>query len=150
MNDDLKELLESLQSHKVDFLIIGAHAVGFYSRPRMTEDLDLWVGRNLENAMRLKAALEEFGAPIGADGATDFANKERQMIRLGVPPNMVDILNFSGGKTFEQAWSGRKTGRLLEVEVCFPSKDDLIEMKAAVGRPQDLADVDRLRKVSGS
>jgi len=146
MNDDLRELLESLRSHGVEFLVIGAHAVGFYSRPRLTEDIDLWVGRRRDNAERLKEALAEFGAPIGEQGAEAFATKDRQMIRLGHPPQMVDILNFAGGRSFEEVWPNRTAGELLGVEVMFPSKDDLIEMKRDAGRLQDLADIDRLRK----
>jgi predicted nucleotidyltransferase len=146
MNDHVRELLEYLRSHRVEFLVIGAHAVSFHSRPRGTEDIDLWVNRERGNADRLKAALEEFGAPIGDEGAEQFANLDRQMIRLGVPPHMADILNFAGSKPFEDVWASRCTAVLLGVEVAFPSREDLMEMKAAAGRPQDMADLDRLRK----
>jgi len=150
MNDDLRELLESLRSHNVEFLIIGAHAVGFYSKPRLTEDIDVWANRDPENAARLKAALDHFGAPIGDSGAAEFSRLERQMIRLGVPPQMVDILNFAGKKDFSEVWVNRQSGNLFGVEVDFPSKEDLIEMKTAAGRPQDLADIDRLRRTGDS
>src|SRR4051812_39627690 len=85
MNEDLRELLESLRSHEVDFIIIGGHAVAFHGRPRYTENLGLWVGRAPHNARKLKQALEEFGAPIGEEGAERFSQMERQMIRLGTP-----------------------------------------------------------------
>ena len=86
MNDDLKELLALLKSHEVDFLVIGAHAVAFYGRPRFTEDVDLWVNPAAENAKRLQAVLQLFGTPIGEEGARLFAQGERQMIRIGAPP----------------------------------------------------------------
>lgn len=146
MNDDLRELLESLMSHKVEFLVIGAHAVSFYVRPRMTEDIDLWVGRDIENANRLAEALAEFGAPIGKAGAETFANLDRQMIRLGVPPNMADILNFAGSTSFADCWSRRVEGSMGDLVVHFPSKLDLIEMKRSAGRPQDLVDADKLER----
>lgn len=146
MSDDLRELLELLKFHEVEFVVIGAHAVGFYARPRMTEDLDLLVGRTIENAKRLAAALKEFGASIGDDGAQSFANKDRQLIRIGVPPNVVDILNFGGTVPFDRIYADRVSGSLFEVEVWFPSKDHLLEMKRAAGRPQDLADIDRLER----
>lgn len=145
MNEDLRELLESLKSHSVEFLVIGAHAVGYYVRPRMTEDVELWVGRGKENAERLRIALDEFGAPIGVEGALDFSGPDKQMIRLGVPPNMVDILNFAGSKPFEEVWKNRQQGLLSDIAVEFPSREDLIEMKQVSGRPQDLADIERLR-----
>lgn len=146
MNEDLSELLSSLKSHGVEFLVIGAHAVGFYARPRMTEDLDVWVGRSKDNAERLRKALDEFGMPIGEDGARRFAELDRQMVRLGAPPNMVDILNFAGSTPFEGVYARRVHGTLDGIELTFPNKADLIAMKRDAGRKKDLADIEELEK----
>lgn len=85
MNDDLRELLSLLNSQSVEYLVIGAHAVAFYGRPRMTEDIDLFLGATTENARRLKDVLDAFGSPIGSDGAERFATLARQLVRLGSP-----------------------------------------------------------------
>jgi len=146
MNEDLSELLSSLKSNQVEFLVIGAHAVGFYVRPRMTEDLDLWIGRARDNADRFRDAMKEFGAPIGDEGARRFAELDRQMLRIGVPPNMVDMLNFAGPTPFDEVYSRRVEGKLEGFEVFFPSRDDLIEIKRAAGRKQDLADIEKLER----
>lgn len=146
MNDDLKELLNSLIARNVEFVVIGAHALSVYIRPRMTEDLDLFVGRSQENANRLAEALSDFGLTIGNEGACKFAEGERQMIRIGVPPNMVDILNFAGETPFEEVWKRKTRGELDGISLWFPSKEDLIEMKKAAGRPQDLVDVANLER----
>lgn len=143
--DDLKDLLSLLSSYNVEFLIIGAHAVAFHGYPRATKDVDVWVRREAENARRLAAALREFGAAIGDAGATKFATSPKTMVRIGVPPHMVDILNFGGSdQNFEEVWEGRVQGELLGVSVCFPSKVALIEMKRSVGRPQDLLDIKKI------
>lgn len=47
----------------------SAHAVGFYDRPRMTGDNDLFVDLSQANAERLKLALDGFGTAIGEEGA---------------------------------------------------------------------------------
>ena len=146
MNDDLKELLTLLNSHRVEYLVIEAHAVAFYGRPRMTEDVDLLVGKRVENSLKMEAALKAFGAPIGDSGAARFSEQERPMIRIGVPPNQDDILNFGGSKEFAHVWERRVSGWLNGVPVCFPSKVDLIEMKQVSGRAQDLADIERLNQ----
>jgi len=146
MNEDLRELLRLLRSHGVEFVVIGAHAVGFYSRPRMTQDLDLFVGRTKENARRLREALKEFGADIGEQGAKSFFEKDRQMIRIGAPPNLVDILNFAGDDPFDEVFQQKVEGKLDGEPASFPSKAHLIEMKRASGRKQDLADIERLTK----
>ena len=90
--------------------------------------------------------MEEFGAPIGEEGARRFRELDRHMVRIGVPLNMVDILNFAGATPFEEVYSRRVPGVVDGVELLFPSLQDLIEIKLEAGRPQDLADVDRLRK----
>ena len=146
MNEDLSEFLSSLKSHRVEFLVIGAHAVGFYSRPRMTQDFDVWVGRSRDNSERLRAALDEFGMPIGVEGVRRFAELDRQMVRLGVPPNMVDILNFAGDVPFDEVFKRRVQGSIDGIELEFPSKEDLIAMKRDAGRKQDLADIETLEK----
>jgi hypothetical protein len=146
MNDDLRELLELLKSQGVEFLVVGGHAVSFHARPRMTEDLDLWVGRRPENVQLLSQVLANFGAPISDVGVKDFSERENQMVRLGVPPNMVDILNFGGSKPFEEVWSRRVMGTLEGIDVAFPSSEDLIDMKLAASRPQDLADIAAIKK----
>ena len=114
--------------------MIGAHAVGFYARPRMTEDFDVWIGRTRENAERLRAALDEYGTLIGEEGARRFSEIDRQMVRIGVPPNMVDMLNFAGPTGFEVAYERKVPGTLAGINLFFPSRDDLIEMKLAAGR----------------
>lgn len=144
--DDLQELLELLAQHKVEFLVIGAHALAHHGHPRATKDIDLWVRSEIENTQRLANALREFGAAIGPEGTQQFSGKEWRMVRLGVPPHMVDILNFAGGQDFKEVWEGRVEGELLGVKVHFPSRIALIEMKRAAGRPQDLVDLAKLEK----
>lgn len=146
--DDLQELLELLARNNVEFLVIGAHALAHHGHPRATKDIDLWVSKDTENAERLATALEEFGAAIGPEGIRTFTGDDWRMIRLGIPPHMVDILNFAGGQVFEEVWEGRVQGELLGVRVHFPSRTALIEMKRAAGRPQDLVDVAKLERVT--
>lgn len=102
----------------------------------------------MENAERLAEALREFGADLGPGGPTEFADEKQKMIRLGVPPNMVDILNFAGADKFEDVWNRRVEGQLFGVKVHYPSKAALIEMKRTAGRPQDLVDLEKLESSS--
>jgi len=47
---DFEEFLRLLNKHKVEYLIVGGYAVTFHSRPRLTEDLDIWVNRTKSNS----------------------------------------------------------------------------------------------------
>ena len=59
LNEDYKEMLESLSAHKVRFLVVGAYAMGAYGYPRATGDFDLWVESSPENGS--VAILVEWG-----------------------------------------------------------------------------------------
>ena len=43
MYPDFKELLSTLNAHKVKYLIVGGYAVGFHAQPRATKDLDILI-----------------------------------------------------------------------------------------------------------
>lgn len=82
---DFRDLLVLFNAHKVDYLIVGAHALAYHGAPRYTGDIDILVRPDLENAQRIIQALKEFG--FGSVGLTaeDFAVPDR-VIQLGVAP----------------------------------------------------------------
>jgi hypothetical protein len=43
MNQDFKELLLAFNDEKVEYLIVGAHALAVYGYVRATKDLDVWI-----------------------------------------------------------------------------------------------------------
>ncbi|MHC4929980.1 MAG: nucleotidyltransferase domain-containing protein [Planctomycetota bacterium] len=58
---DFKELLELLNSHKVDYIIVGAYALALHGHPRFTGDLDIYVKPDPKNAAQISAVLKGFG-----------------------------------------------------------------------------------------
>jgi hypothetical protein len=152
MFKDFEELLSVFNDHKVKYLVIGGYAVSYYSQPRATKDLDVLIKPDIENARAVYEALREFGAPLSGLVPDDFVQRDK-FFRMGSPPLMVDILPEIGGVDFDQAWQRRVEVPLdpeMGLTASFISSDDLISAKLAAGRPQDLADVDALRKAHGS
>lgn len=143
MNSDLIELLQLLSSHKVKYLVIGGQAVSLHTEPRYTKDCALWVETSKRNASRLYAALQEFGAPISAITVEDLATPGTIFI-FGLEPNRVDILTRVKGARFESSFKRRYPIVISQVAVNFVSLDDLIKIKRATGRPQDLIDLKNL------
>ena len=64
LTKDFKEFLQYLNAHGVEYLVIGGHAVAFHGYPRATADLDVWVAIKQEDALRVVAALKEFGFDV--------------------------------------------------------------------------------------
>ncbi len=148
MLKDQKELLSVFNAHRVEYLVVGGHAVNAHGVPRTTKDLDLFVRPVAGNSERVFAALSSFGAPLTGLTEADFRDHPQQIVQVGVEPSRVDILQDIGGVSFETAWRNRIQGRIdSEIIAPFISRDDLIACKKSVGRARDLADVEELLAV---
>jgi len=143
LDKDLLELLALLRSHGAEFLVVGGHAVAFHGRPRLTEDLDLFVRPDRANGIRIVAALREFGFAELALEASDFEADDR-VIQLGRAPNRVDLLTRLYGVEFAEAWTRRVAASLDGEPVWMISREDLIRNKRATDRTQDRADAEFL------
>jgi hypothetical protein len=141
---DQAEFVACLARHDVRALIVGAHALAMHAKPRYTRDLDVYVDPSPENARRILTALEEFG--FGALGITEADLRAHRVVQLGHEPNRIDIMTSIDGVTFEEAWSSRVEGTFGGEKVFFIGKAALMRNKAASARPQDLADLDLLRR----
>jgi predicted nucleotidyltransferase len=141
--DDFKEFLKLLNSHDVEYMLIGGHAVGHYGYVRNTADMDVWVATSPENARRIVATLEAYGFSRGSVTADLFLAEDR-VVSLGFPPLRLDIITTIAGVTFAECYSRRTRAEIDGVDVSLISLDDLRMNKAASGRLKDLADLDEL------
>jgi hypothetical protein len=147
VNSDFTDLLKHFNDNNVRYLVIGGYAVIQYGEPRFTKDLDLWISTDKDNAAAIYRALKAFGAPLTGLTEADFA-EEGYFYQMGNPPIRVDILMGIPGGNFEQAWKERNEVAFDSLIVPFISKKELINVKLASGRPQDLLDADALSKDS--
>jgi hypothetical protein len=147
MNPDFVGLLRALSEADARFLIVGAYAVTFHSRPRATGDLDIWVESTPGNAARVMQALRAFGAPLQDLKSDDLATPG-VVYQIGVPPRRIDLLTSLTGLTFDEAWAGRITGPFGDLECPFIGRGELVRNKRALGRPRDLADLEMLGESS--
>ena len=141
LSKDWREFLESLNSRGIDYVVVGAHSLAFHGRPRYTGDLDILVRPTPEQANKLVALLNEFGFKESGFKEADFVEPE-QVIHLGRPPNRIDLLTSISGVTTDEAFATRISTELDGIPVYMLSKEALIRNKRAVGRAQDIADLD--------
>ena len=147
MLKDQRDIIAAFNAHGVKYLVIGGHAVGVHVEPRGTKDLDVFIKADEENSKAVFAALAEYGAPLGGMTPADFNDKPTSVFQMGIPPRRVDILQGIAGVTFDEAWESR-VEELLDgnTPAHVISREHLIQNKLAVGRHQDLADVEKLRE----
>jgi hypothetical protein len=130
------------------YLIVGGYAVIFHAQPRFTRDIDLFIKADLANAQATYAAPAEFGAALQGIRPEDFAERG-SFFRFGRDPRGFDILPDIPGVEFDVAWERRVEGVVdakTGLKAFFISSADLVAAKLAAGRPQDLADVEAIRK----
>jgi hypothetical protein len=116
----------------------------FYTEPRATKDLDVWVIPEMNRPERVYDALREFGAPLQGVLPTDFADKTL-IYQIGVPPVRVDIMMDVPGVEFRRAWKMRRRTFYGKTPIHVIGREDLILAKQTANRPQDRLDLRRLR-----
>jgi hypothetical protein len=142
---DTVDFLRLLHRHGVRYLVVGGEAVIFHGHARLTGDVDVLFGREVDNAARVYAVLDEFwGGRIPGGVVQDELTTDGLILQFGVPPNRIDLINSIEGVSFEEAWRGRVEAVLVspdgEVPLPYIGLEDLIANKRAAGRPKDLDD----------
>jgi predicted nucleotidyltransferase len=140
---DFKEFLKLLNSHQVEYLLIGGYAVSYHGYPRTTADMDIWIAIQKENAEKLVTVLKEFGFDI-PHLAADLFLRENQIIRMGNPPMRIELLTTISGVRFEECYSERTIDVIDDVEVQIINLEHLKRNKRASGRQKDLDDLKHL------
>ncbi len=143
MSRDFRDLLAEFNARDVEFLVVGAHALAAHGHVRATEDLDLWVRPDSENAKRVIQALIAFGAPLH-DLTEEDLTQPGVVFQIGVAPVRIDVLTAIDGVDFPEAWTARLITKFDDQPVAVLSREHLIKNKRATGRTQDLADLERL------
>ena len=145
IHDDFEEFLKLLNARNVEYVIVGGYAVAFYGYVRATKDLDILFRNSRQNIKRLRTALEAFGFNI--DDLDDVAFSEHgKIVRMGIAPVMIELINAVSGLSFNRIWRNRTMGEYGSATVPFICLEDLLINKQAAGRPQDLADYAELKK----
>lgn len=141
--NDFKEFLRLLNSHQVEYLLIGGYAVSYHGHPRTTADMDIWIAIQKENAEKMVTVLKEFGFDAPQLTA-DLFLKQNQIIRMGNPPMRIELLTTISGVRFEECYSERTVDVIDDVEVQIINLEHLKRNKQASGRQKDLDDLEHL------
>jgi hypothetical protein len=143
VNRDFRDLLAEFNAHKVEFLVVGAHALAAHGCVRATKDLDVWIRPEPGNAKRTIAAIRAFGAPLHDLTENDLTTPG-VTFQIGIPPLRIDILTAITAVEFNEAWQSRMETKFDDQAIGVLSRTHLLKNKRAAGRKQDLADVEWL------
>jgi len=154
MTFDPSRIFQTLDRHAVDYLTIGAWAVIAHGYVRATADIDFVAKIDEQNMERLAAALSELNARLrGVDAdKLDIDPTDPQVLISGASFTMdtdagpLDFLNdVPGAAAYDEMRSRARQANAGGTTVWVVGYEDLIRMKVASGREQDLLDVHQLR-----
>lgn len=147
---DPRRIFEVLGRHGVDYVVIGGLAAIAHGHTRNTRDVDLMAASDAANLGRLAAAFRELGARLSGVDA--------HLLEIDIydPTTLANGANFTletdaGGLDYFSDVPGavpypelRARALVVDLEglrITVAGLDDLIRMKQASGRPQDLSDI---------
>jgi len=141
---DFRELLESLNSAGVRYLVLGGYAVIYYGYRRATDDLDIWIAVDPENARKVSDVLRKFGGFPPEKVKPSMFQVRGKVFIFGREPVRVDILTSPSAIDFDASYERRNQVEWDGVKVALISFEDLKTNKQASGRAKDLADLENL------
>ena len=149
LNEDYRDILQSLADEQAKFLLVGAYALAAHGYPRATMDIDIWVMPSPDNAEAVLRALRQFGTPTSELTVSDL-QKGDTIFQIGVAPRRIGIITGVSGLRFDEAFANSVEIDIEGLKIRIPSVDDLILNKRASGRTKDLADVEALESLKNS
>jgi hypothetical protein len=154
VNVDFRAIVEALDDHDVDFVVIGAVALVLHGSPRVTRDLDVCYSRERANLTRLAKALKRFtptlrGAPADLPFTLDTPTLRAGLnFTLRLSAGDLDLLGEVTGIGGYQAV--RRMSVVMTVydrDIHVLSLRGLERAKRAAGRLKDLADLAEIQEI---
>jgi predicted nucleotidyltransferase len=157
---DIQAILRELVEGGVEFLLIGGVAVGYHGHVRATKDVDVVPAPDRENLKRLATVLRRLDAQV--EGSEDFDEGELPDPLdpaalelggnwvLGTDLGRLDVMQWIGEwELWSKLAPAAVEERIDDLPIKIVGYDDLVELKELAGRPEDLADLERLREARG-
>lgn len=147
--DELVRVLRAFESAGLEYVLIGATAMGFHGLVRATEDVDLFVRATPENIERLRRAFRSAypGDPHVDDIRAEDLLGEYPAVRYYPPTGdlFFDVMTRLGdAASFETVQAEVK--EVEGIRVCVATPAALYHLKKDTVRPLDRQDAAALRE----
>jgi len=143
LRDELDALTKSLDAANVPYAVCGALALAIHGHPRATKDIDLVIDPAQLDVTRAVArahgfTLEALPTTLSGSGITV------QRLSRVATGQILTLDLILGDGPLASVWATRERHETSRGPVWVVSRQGLVTMKLAAGRPQDLADLARL------
>ncbi|MES2996650.1 MAG: hypothetical protein V4733_07555 [Verrucomicrobiota bacterium] len=144
----LRNLLDTLSTSDVQFLVVGGIAVELAGYPRATFDIDILLNHEPENIARFLQALSGFGQGYARELEIGDFDLTEGCITINEDEIQIDVFTIMGGHTYadllqHRSWHPRDEGNAIP----YLNAAGLILLKSSSVRPKDRMDVEALRNL---
>jgi len=137
----LRRVTSALTRARIPYMIIGGQAVLFHGHPRLTQDVDVTLGVDVDAAGRVLAVCRNARLTPLVKRPLDFARETHVLpARDGTTGLRVDFV-FSNTPYERHAIRRAVRARVGKATVAFASLEDVIIHKLVAGRAVDVEDV---------
>lgn len=145
----LADAINFLTSNQLAYALIGGLASSIRGEPRVTADVDLVIGTEVDGALQLIEKLDGSSFSPLFDGVEEVV-EQAFILPLRHRQTSVKVDLSIGLSGFEKRMMERSTAIELEGQkVQVVTAEDLLLMKMLAGRPQDQQDVKGIVTVQG-
>jgi predicted nucleotidyltransferase len=146
---DLLKIVELLQKHEVEFVLVGGYALASHGYTRMTVDIDISVNPSFDNSKKWILALSELPDGVTKEliGEEDpFDGDYKHAIRIN-DEFTIDIMPSVSGVDFQTLANHVDNVQMGDISIPVLSLEGLLLTKQNSIRPKDIADVDMVKKM---
>lgn len=130
-----------LQRRNIPYMIIGGQAVLLYGEPRLTRDIDITLGVDIDKIEDVIAVVRDLSCKILPDDVRDFVRKTMVLPAIHEETGIRIDFIFSFSPYERQAIAQAKKIRMLDQDVFFAASEDVVIHKIVAGRLRDVEDV---------
>lgn len=142
---ELKKLIEKIakefEKHKIDYMIIGGQAVLIYGEPRLTKDIDITIGANIDKYWDILNIVQNLNLKILPKEPYKFVKDTMVLPLLDEKTGFRIDLIFSSTEYEKEALKRVNKIKIGDTYVNYVSVEDLIIYKIISGRERDLEDL---------
>jgi len=146
--DELSNIISALNENGVEYAVCGGLSMAIHGFARATLDIDILIrAESLEKAYEIATenGFDIRGLDISFKESKESAVEIRRISKIDDTGEVLSLDFMLVTPQIEDVWSTREEIDFLGNKLSVVSRTGLIKMKTLAGRPQDLADIEKLK-----
>jgi len=145
--DKFLKIIDTINKHDVEYIVIGGVAMISHGMPRLTQDLDLLINLTPENIGRLKDALHSIYDDPAIDEITYDEMNTYSVIRYGTSDGFYLDIMVRIGDVADYSSVEKEIKEIEGVKIYLSTVASLLKLKENTIRPEDKRDAIFLKKL---